>query len=60
MEPGRVELPSALGFNFPLFHRFSHAVPYGGVYQLALTDRLSGVGLELGLTRGSLQLHPLG
>jgi len=45
MEPGRVELPSALASNFPLAHRFSHFVPHGGVYQLALTVRLSGINL---------------
>ena len=47
MEPGRVELPSALACNFPLVHRFSHSIPYGGVYQLALTVRLSGMYLRL-------------
>ncbi len=46
MEPGRVELPSAPASNFPLIHRFSHSVPHGGVYQLALTVRLSGMNLR--------------
>jgi hypothetical protein len=34
MEPGRVELPSALALSFPLVHRLSHDVPHGRVYSL--------------------------
>jgi hypothetical protein len=36
MELGRVELPSALGINFPLIHRCSLSNPQDGSDQLSL------------------------
>lgn len=45
VELGRVELPSALGINFPLIHRFSPSSPLGGSDPLSRTTGFFGIVL---------------
>jgi hypothetical protein len=52
MELGRVELPSALGINLPLIHRFSPSNPRGGRDPLSRITGCSGIFLVVGQTRG--------